>query len=125
MPSDELRKAADHLRTNPSDYSDWQREKDKIVVVRGYLAEHPADDAEPITKEWLRGMGFEQCDTDRLILRDPKVIPREVSMLEWFSNLKDSPPHCIGLRFSGSWLRKIKTRGQLRRLLLALEGRAC
>ncbi len=31
---------------------------DTEMVANAYLAEHPADDGEPITEEWLRGLGF-------------------------------------------------------------------
>lgn len=37
----------------------WQQDQDLIVTA--YLAEHPADEDEPITEEWLRGVGFSIC----------------------------------------------------------------
>jgi hypothetical protein len=31
---------------------------DRAVLADAYLAEHPADDDEPVTEEWLRAVGF-------------------------------------------------------------------
>lgn len=38
----------DVYKTNPSEYR-----MDQGVIVKAYLAEHPADDDEPVTAEWL------------------------------------------------------------------------
>lgn len=38
----------------------WKRfAADNKVIAAAYLADHPADDAEPVTKEWLLSVGFD------------------------------------------------------------------
>lgn len=33
---------------------------DERTIIDAYLAEHPDDDGEPVTEEWLKSIGFEQ-----------------------------------------------------------------
>lgn len=65
--SDKVRKAAERLRrTRGSDYvtlklvygdNGEQLQQDMMEIADAYLAEHPADDDEPITNEWLTSFG--------------------------------------------------------------------
>lgn len=51
--------------------------RDMAAVVTAYLAEHPADDAEPVTEAWLRAVEWEQ-------IRDgPHWWLRALPMLRW------------------------------------------
>lgn len=68
--SDELR-AADRLRKfNSGDMSvyetDYGLHADRAVLADAYLVEHPADDGEPVTEEWLRSVGFTQYNEETL-----------------------------------------------------------
>ena len=76
------------------------------------LAEHPADDDEPVTEEWLRSVGF--CDTEYMSSLEngplEYVLEEEVYFPEnWILNGGD-PPESMS----------IKTRGDVRRLCRAL-----
>jgi hypothetical protein len=83
------------------------------AICDAYLAEHPPDDDEPITAEWLRDGGWDDGIDEK-----------------WFDATK---PDLIGLSlvdhgdgytvvFGESEFAKIKTRRQLRRLIAALKG---
>jgi len=57
MTSEELRAAAER-------FIEWDRRgviqsADGAAVCRAYLAEHPADDGEPVTAEWMKACGWE------------------------------------------------------------------
>lgn len=81
-------------------------QKDKESVVAAYLAEHPADDAEPLTEPWLRSVGGKDGVATAGI---------------WLNNT-------IGFRLDdladvvvcNARPKNVKTRGDLRRLAAAL-----
>lgn len=64
MTTDELRAAADRCRglEGPGwvDVENAPPEcvADLLTLARGWLAEHPADDSEPVTMTWLESVGF-------------------------------------------------------------------
>lgn len=112
----EIRAAAERLRRLEAgehqdavygDFANAFRRLDTQTLADAFLAEHPADDDEPDTEEWLRGVGFTDCKNDGLRL----------SILARYPNL--------GMPFwevCGTVIRlaQPKTRGQLRRLCAAL-----
>jgi hypothetical protein len=106
--SDELRAAAERLLdpecgigegTGTNYVAGGYAADDAVALAKAYLAEHPADDAEPVTLEWTRSLGLD-C---RRIYDGP----------DWIPNIR-------GL--DGNWviLPRGATRGQARRLLAAL-----
>ena len=44
---------------------------DEQAIVDAYLVEHPADDPELLTADWLRSVGFTDDPTDAVFLRTP------------------------------------------------------
>ena len=71
--SDELRAAAERVRRveagEPADQAyrahprrQFQQFADRGLMASAWLAEHPADDDEPISPEWLRSVGFTLTD---------------------------------------------------------------
>jgi hypothetical protein len=60
--SDSVKAAAERLRnTCDSNLFYWRSsdcQRDQAILAYAYLAEHPADDSEPIDGCWLRGVGF-------------------------------------------------------------------
>lgn len=129
--SDELRAAAER-------FSKWvdtprvrivgsvdqeQIDGDAYELAAAYLAEHPADDAEPVTADWLRGLGFvrgqQAAADDNLTLRAGGVEltrwhRRGVPAVEWSVQTAEDGadwlPPCL----------RPATRGHVRRLLAAL-----
>ncbi len=93
--------------------------EDLQAVADAYLAEHPADDGEAITEDWLRSVGFSESNMNGQSMLiscdcgDPVEMWIEedglVSLVQ--SNVNDHV--CL----TG---KKYATRGQLRRLCLAL-----
>ena len=74
------------------------------LLARAYLREHPADDSEPITEEWLRSVGR------------PARKGLDGGTYSWLSgdlnlDIHDHSLWCCGIRIAGN----IKTRGDLRR----------
>lgn len=67
--SDELRAAAEGVMESFNDLP--QRAalrntpiyRNAVKLAEAYLSEHPADDGEVVTKEWLRSIGFEPDST--------------------------------------------------------------
>lgn len=65
MNTNELRAAAERIlegggggnMAHPVDH-------DAMAVARGYLAEHPADSDEPISRNWLLSVGFKAVPSD-------------------------------------------------------------
>jgi hypothetical protein len=55
--SDELRAAGDQLREDDRQGRLWPRADG--LVIRAWLADHPADDALPVDEAWLRAAGGE------------------------------------------------------------------
>ncbi len=45
-----------------SAYAVVQRAKDREIIADAYLREHPADEGEPISEEWLKAVGFTRDD---------------------------------------------------------------
>lgn len=87
--------------------------KDVIALSEAWLAEHPADDDEPITEEWLRGVGFRETKVSdehfRIIRKD------QVSVC--CDDLSSPTTWCMrGQEF----LCSFKTRGDVRRLCAAI-----
>jgi hypothetical protein len=99
-------------------YSDSILEK-VALLANAFAAEHPADDDEPVTVEWLLAEGFIRSEAFTGYL-----------MLFFEGKSKDSLfakvfDEGIGI-FSGPGREQLQfnpTRGQLRRLLSALEER--
>lgn len=113
---DELRAAelADWLRVVGETSDTWRVRVmyDAIeAVLRRYDAEHPADDAEPVTEEWLRSVGFEsglRFEFGRL--EATKTYNGWNFWLKWSDHPNGSSRLANGLN----------TRGAVRRLLSAL-----
>ncbi len=115
MSVNELRAAAERL-TDPEDgigegtANDYVcggfAADDAFALATAYLAEHPADDGEPITAEWLRSVGF--------VAHKPDGLPAYAVL------------PCVYIRLDGGELEldgiplDFSTRGQLRRLCAAL-----
>jgi hypothetical protein len=86
-----------------------------VVLAHAYLADHPADEDEPVTEDWLRSIGLK--------LRMGFGFPVTKTMSLWDSR------NGWGLYFHGGLgdsaegetkIAKVATRGQVRRLLAAL-----
>lgn len=60
--SDEIKAAAERRRKWRETHRGWYRQDmDSSILADAYLAEHPADDDEPVMEAWLRAVGFENC----------------------------------------------------------------
>lgn len=109
--NDELKAAAERLRADA--YADWdymdgiyasdKQLEDRRLIAKAYLAEHPADNDEPITDSWLRKIGFQDMETG-LESQDHVVIVNAWGMDFTVCNGKPKP----------------ETRGDVRRLAKAL-----
>ena len=132
--TDELRAAAERVLSNSED-DHWLDFADNPVFLPGvrpwfadavvelasaYLAEHPADDDETVTEEWLRSIGFTSDGrvSDVNMTISYPTGKREQVVLAW-ATLDDAPPHFY-LGETILWVRP--TRGQVRRLIEALGG---
>lgn len=120
--SDELRSAAERFaKQRPSEAYPWpcemseqpaQRVADMALLARAYLAEHPADDGEPITREWMNTVLPTDADSGNWTVRQSKPLTLEIEYSGggfwlWFAHAEVPPvPVC-----------QVRTRGQLRRLL--------
>jgi hypothetical protein len=122
-----LREAATRIELGDYKHSPGggaQYDRDALDVAYAYLAEHPADDDEPISFEWLEA-GESEWDTmssgDHGYYRlhelsyaiyqlDYAMSSNEVWVM--FTHRRDFERLATG----------IKTRGQLRRLIAALKG---
>jgi len=117
--AERLRKAIERYRSYRIALSAWQggdgdqpdydqMPEDTCEIADAYLAEHPADDEEPIDAYFLRACGFDgdgqmQKYGPGMRLGDIKV------------------NHAWEWSWHNSWpFRELKTRGQLRRLAAAL-----
>jgi hypothetical protein len=117
--------AAERVFRGPSAYRAIRRDEALAVhpdliqdfeeIARHVLAEHPADDGEAITPEWLLSVGF-TLDHEMEPPRDPVYCIRS---LLW-------RPHYFGVN-QGTWQfgpvtidQNPKTRGDVRRLCAAL-----
>ncbi len=110
--NDETRAAAERLRDHRT--TQWPlRTQDMNTIIEAYLAEHPADDAEPITGEWLRTTSaytfVELPDNDGTnVLFEIEPFGPD----EYRPQLSEGSDMIV--------LRRLKTRGDLRRLCAAL-----
>lgn len=55
-------KDSPHYKRGSGEWWEWDAEAigdDYAALARMYLREHPADDDEPVTEEWLRSVGFD------------------------------------------------------------------
>ena len=116
----DLREAAELLRPaftcgkgmSSAEYQSAKTRQAMYAIVKAYLAEHPADDGEPVTEEWLLGVGFIQgkSKNSRLIFLDyftiDDLLSGECSVCGWADH--------VTLRST------CKTRGDVRRLCTAL-----
>lgn len=95
--------------------------RDMDTLTEAYLAEHPADDGEPVTEEWLRSVGFVRMQQpaagNDMILRNEAG-----NCLTYYPARRGDPAGPLW-GVVGEWLPKPlrpATRGDVRRLLLAL-----
>ncbi len=131
MTTDELRAAAERLADldlgmyqTPSDDDACIRAG--VALGRAWLAEHPADDEEPITEDWLMSVGFKRemqpAASNHLTLRhlilsdDGADIPARIILTKW--EYSDA----VRWSLNEAWIPsfKPKTRGEVRHLLIAL-----
>lgn len=94
------------------DHYNTEWELDALELANAYLAEHPADEDEPVTEEWLRAIGF----------NDDKEFPGYVILLTECGYIE-----CIGFDGGVEWMLfgnelnpGPQTRGQVRLLCRAL-----
>ena len=116
--SDKLREAAQEIRgfsvhcaAHPEKLSkNMLAMFEKVYwVSQAYLAEHPADDDEPVTEEWLLSVGFVH-DATHVVLRNWG--PQRNGNIQAYPNGK--------WWLNGTAMIQMKTRGQVRRLCAAL-----
>lgn len=87
--------------------ADWQ------TLVAAYLADHPADDADPVTEGWLRTVGFQQAGPCLEVSSPSEAI----RIALWFT----APGVVEFWRLHGNKLdHQPSTRGHVRRLCSAL-----
>ena len=80
-------------------------------MAKNYLAEHPADDDELVTDEWLRSVGFKEEENE---LRSLSI--GHDSIVCW-----DAYDDALPTFWVRAWeLQHIQTRGQVRNLCKAL-----
>jgi hypothetical protein len=63
MSGEDVRAAAEAVLNCPPTAAAWASEPGRLIpfalkCARAWLAEHPADDAEPVTADWLRAVGI-------------------------------------------------------------------
>lgn len=63
----QVRRTAESMLIGGGDAPEWKRIQ---AVARAYLADHPADDVEPVTAEWLESLGFVDTDENTLLARN-------------------------------------------------------
>ena len=134
--TDELKAAADrqwrlalpgvsHEEVYPEE--DWSERHDRDVglLADAYLAEHPADEHEPVTEGWLRARGFadrpKERPTDDLVLVSPEG---ETGHHLFWSENREGYDHNSWF-YGDDYLRAVNlldrpTRGHVRRLCAAL-----
>jgi hypothetical protein len=85
-----------------------------LTLRRAYLAEHPADDGEPVTEGWLASVGFRQTPLKRYTLKlGPVLASPPRGNLWWWAVSIDPDGPC-------KHIPTPQTRGDVRRLLKAL-----
>lgn len=74
------------------------------------LAEHPADENEPVTEDWLRSVGFRASPDFEFLFMEAGLRPGTIEF----------DPDIGWIIFGSKATRLLETRGQLRRLCAAL-----
>lgn len=119
--SDELRAAAERLLGFDGYYE--MQASDGKNLARAYLAEHPADDDEPVTADWLRSVGFKQ-DADTEYTSDDLILAPEDDQvaLHWMQEgIEPDEIRTIWIVAENEGIyTSASTRGALRRLAAAL-----
>jgi hypothetical protein len=126
MSDEELRQAADRLvmdyesaggSGNPYRHEKAaNRYEDGWNVALAWLEDHPADDGEPVTEEWLRAVGFKDEEYS-FVLRSPYTD-------DWYHHLRHTA--CSVRKVDWKWhangigVADQPTRGHVRRLCAAL-----
>lgn len=113
-----IRKERQGENVYPSWFPDYDMEsrKDSHTLAEAYLAEHPADDDEPIDDAFAKAVG--QC-------RFPNGLTVELIYLEYQST-NESEWVVVAEDWEGEsvlLIKDAKTKGQVRRLIVALEGK--
>lgn len=113
--SDELRAAAERILDGDMPAVDQPLWIAKSIreLCRFYLREHPSDDSEPVTEEWLRAVGF------RLMSGWPVWFFRESIEIRIRSEHDSEANPAPFLRIAGQRIFN-PTRGDVRRLCAAL-----
>lgn len=83
---------------------------DTVPLVTAYLAEHPADDDEPITERWLLSIGVQHAENTRYVLSQGKY--ERIWLYFWETG--------INAELAGGGEIVFATRGDVRRLCAAL-----
>ena len=125
----ETKAALDRLRSEgqgenvyPSWFPDYDMEvrKDVRTLADAYLAEHPPDDDEPVTKEWLAAKGAIFHDVWRFYLPACELhVSFSPTGGMWLARLNQEDERYEYLNISDS----VPTKRQVRRLVSALEGK--
>lgn len=111
----ELRAAAERLLNCPAHWTYVKRDADVALCAAAYLAEHRADDDEPITEDWFKSTGFVGVSHYRKCLRFPSHDDVFVFVL------KDGvQPFVEGAGSRIDRFAKCQTRRDIRRLASAL-----
>lgn len=115
--TDDLRQAAERIVSSgePENRSGYCL--DAISLARAYLAEHAADDDEPVTEGWLIGLG---CTLYVSSHADREFRFPDWEFLFWYTAVCGEPDSHITI--DGQRVDTITTRGQVRRLIQALNG---
>lgn len=96
-----------------ADYEDC--EGDIQYVANAYLADHPADEGEPITDGWLREIGFIQWNTSEHIY-SMRFLKTNDELQLWRQSGSRMTVKVFGVTLKSP----VEARGQLRKLLEAL-----
>ena len=116
MTKDELRAAAERVRSAGVNIGN-ARIEDRNLIVTAYLAEHPSDDDDPVTKEWYESVGGRYADDGTYSIDLPY---REVSLVFYPKGVTASHPQVWLWVPSGVVVSVNNTRGHVRRLCAAL-----
>ena len=120
MTTDEVKQARERLRGNEDLWIEYGGQHDDLdallYLAHNDLAEHPADDDEPVTVEWLDALFTRSCKTHS----HPNWRASGESRHGFRFVFHDSVLH-VGVIFNGTTgIATCKTRGDVRRLCRAL-----